>query len=1135
MTADNDAFLSMLERVSEALRADQRISYRGLKRRFGLSDSDLDDLRDELVHARRVAADENGTVLVWLDAASSAARAASPRTAAAAASRPAIEGEKKQVTILFCDVANSMVLAERLGPEGWHETMNALFIALTQAIHALKGTVNQFTGDGLLALFGAPVAHEDHALHACMAALRIQKAVGELAEKLQAEHGLALRLRIGLNSGEVVMGTIGDALRTDYTAQGQVVGVAARLENLADPGGVLLSEDCYRQIAGTCEVRSRGRQLLKGLSTPIEVFELLSVRPNASRFAAAKRRGLSRFVGRHDELALLERLRESALGGGGGKVVGIVAEPGMGKSRLVYEFQEQCRARGVTVLTGQALSHGTSIPYLPMLQVFRSYYGIAEGEAPETSRAKIRARLLRMGSEFADAVPLVQELLGVAAPDAPVAGIDPDAKQRRLFDLLRRTVQGADAAGGSVLACIEDLHWLDHGSERFLEQWVEALPSSQRLLIVSFRPGYRAEWMKRPWYQQVQLGPLSPASVKELLVALIGDDPSTAGLAENIFERTGGNPFFCEEIVQALRQSGELSLVPGMYRLHRPLRELQIPPSVQSVLAARIDRVSDHEKTLLQVAAVIGREFSSILLAHVSELANDDVSAALSALKEAEFVFATAPGAASDYRFKHALTQEVALQSLLRDRRRRIHARVAEGLETLQPDRVNEQAALLAYHWESAGEPLPAAQAYGRAAVLIRGNDRALQVGYIRKALALTQDLPASVERTQLRLQVLVELIAGGAWRFSMSDQELDRLCDEARQLAEAAGLRELAIMIRAGRAAAMGMMAGEIRDWHAAIAQLATEADGAAAEVVATVRGQHSYALYASGQLTRGLDVARASQALTGDDPRFGLAMGYSVLGAMFNCVALLLVGLGRMEEAFRTYQRAVEVLAGAGIVEELLWNLANQSESVYPLGLPSEHPWVQEMAANAFKAHERAEQVASDFTRGVARRGRVVALISLRRYAEAEEAALDCLAHLRSRRAHLEVEARCLAYLAEARLGTGKLAEAQHAARQAVARSREQGAQYFEVCALITLARTLIDGGADAGEAAESLLQARAIADTIGCAALLPQIVEQQSRLHRQAGRVREADAERAQAVQRYRQVGATGHAQRLEAAPC
>ncbi|HKX99837.1 MAG TPA: adenylate/guanylate cyclase domain-containing protein [Steroidobacteraceae bacterium] len=1140
-TTDDRDFLALLARISEALRSDGRISYRGLKRRFRLTNDDLQDVKDELIHARRVAVEEDGTVLVWHEAGSPGASVSgrepalqpyTPRHVAAITSTRGLasEGEKKQVTVLFCDVANSMVLAEQLGAEGWHEVMKAFFVALTEAIHGLKGTVNQFTGDGLLAIFGAPIAHEDHALHACMAAMRIQKAIGQLADRVRIEHGLAMALRIGLNSGEVVMGTIGDALRTDYTAQGQVVGIAARLENLAEPGTVLLSESCHQQILNVCEVRPRGKHLLKGMSTPIEVFELLSVRPDASRFAAARRRGLTRFVGRNTELEFLEQMRQSALSGGG-VIIGIVGEPGMGKSRLLYEFQESCRARGITVLTGQALSHGSSIPYLPMLQIFRAYYGITESDDPAMSRQKVNARHARMGPKFVEVAPLVHELLGVAPADSPVSNVDPDAKQRRLFELLKKIVQGADFAGGSILTCIEDLHWLDSGSERFLKEWVDALPGAQRILVVSFRPGYRAEWMNRSWYLELHLNPLSEEAMREMLSALIGDDPSTVGLSDSIFERTGGNPFFCEEIVQSLRQSGDLSHAPGMYRLHRPLREVQIPPSVRSVLAARVDRVNEHEKSLLQIAAVIGRDFSSALLAHVSELPREQVDAALRSLKDGEFIFPAPPGSSNDWVFKHALTQEVALQLQLRDRRRRIHAKVAQGIETLHPERLSELGSLLGYHWEHAGEPLLAAQAYTRAAIQLRGNDRALQIDHIRRVLQLTEDLPASADRLQVRLQVLVEMIAGGAWRFTMSDEDLDRMCDEARALAEAAGLRELALMIRSGRAAAMGMMAGQIHDWHAAISRLASEVEGASAEVVATVRGQYSYALYASGQLERGLAVALESQALTGDDPRFGLAMGYSVLGAMQNCVALLLVAQGRMAEAFLNYRHAVEVLTAAGITEELIWNMANQAESVYPIGLEPDHPWVQEMAQNAFNAYEKAERVASDFTRGVAKRGRTAALISLRRFEDAEAAALECLGHLRSRGAHLETEARCLAYLAEARLGCGKPDEALLAAQQSVQRSQEQGARYFECCAHIALARVLI-ARRECGAAVDTVLdRALLLSRQVGAPALVPQIVELRARVQRVRGQEDAAKRGLYDALARYRTVKADGHAARLE----
>jgi adenylate cyclase len=1137
MTQPADSFSALLESVCAALAAEQRVSYRGLKRRFGLSDDDLADIKDELIHARRVAADEAGTVLVWCGPPvdrRQPGHSYTPRHTEQVLSNPsAVEGEKKQVTVLFCDVVGSMVLAETLGAEGWHELLSGFFTALNAVVHALEGTVNQYTGDGVMALFGAPIACEDHALRACLASLRIRAAMATLDARLKAEHGLAFDIRIGLNSGEVVVGSIGDDIRMDYTAQGQVVGIAARLESMAEPNIILMSETCHRQVADYCGVRSLGKHPIKGVSAPLEVFELLSVEAGATRFEAERLRGLSRFVGREEELAILERAHQAALSGSG-LVVGVVADAGTGKSRLCHEFLESCRRRGMTVLTGYARAHGTHIPYLPMLQIFRTYYGIVEGEDADSARSKISDRLRSLGESFADAAPLVQELLGVASRETTALDIDPDAKQRRLLDLLRRIVQSDDAAGGAVVTCIEDLHWLDAASERFLDHWVDALPGSRRLLVVSFRPGFRAEWMSRPHYLQLPLAALRPAEVAELLSDLLGNDPSTAGLAASLSERTGGNPFFCEEIVRNLAECGDLTPSPMGYRLRRPLQELRIPASVQSVLSARIDRLGPHEKALLQVAAVIGREFPQELLQHASNLSSMHVAGGLRTLKNGEFIYEHASGAGPVYQFKHALTQEVAVHSQLRDKVRKTHARVAQAFEALYPDQLDERAGLLAYHLENAGEPLAAALACGRAAVHIRSGNRSEQMGYIRRALRLTENLPPSPPRQELRLQGLVELIAGGAWRFSMTDAELDRLCDEARELAEAAGMRELSIMVRSGRCAASGMMAGDIVAWSRVIEELAGLVGGVSPECAEAVLCQCSYARYSSGRLDRALELALRSQRTAGGDPRFGLSMGYSVLGAALNCAALIQTALGRLDDALKSHRDGIAVLTASGVIEELIWNQGNQSESILCRGLPADHPLVQEGASNAFKAHERAEQVASDFTRGVAKRGRTVAMLMQGRSSEAEAAAVDCLAHLRDRRAHLEVEARCLAFLADAQRGVGKIDAALRSAREAIARSRVQGARYFEGCALLSLARALMaDGRSTATEEAASALQlAEAAATACGAKVLLPQILEQRARLVNQQQRGDAASALLRDALDGYRSTGADGHARRLAA---
>lgn len=1144
MSSATEDFPALLERLTAALRSEQRISYRGLKRRFELSDEDIEDIKDELIHARQLARDEDGKVLVWRSEAAPAASVKSPAAAYTPrhlaekilSVRSAIEGENKQVTVLFCDVAQSMVLAERLGPEGWHEVLNDFFAVLNGAVHTFEGTVNQYTGDGAMALFGAPIAAEDHALCACLAALKIRDGIVPLNARVQREHGLVFAVRIGLNSGEVVVGSIGDDLRMDYTAQGHVVGIAARLEAMASANGILMSEFCQRQVTGLCEVESLGQREIKGVSKPMEVFELRAVAIGANRFDASRLRGLTRFVGRESDLAVLDSALAQARSGNG-QVVGVVAEAGTGKSRLCHEFLENCRAGGLTVLTGHAVSHGTHVPYLPMLQIFRAYFGIDEQDDGALARKKIGDKLLGLDESFGEVMPLVFELLGVADPDAPAPRIDPDAKQRQLLALLRQIVQGANGDAKTIVTCIEDLHWLDPASAEFLEQWVDALAGSKNLLVVSFRPEYQGNWMHKPYYRGVSLAPLPPDAIREMLADLLGTDPSTARLADEIFRRTGGNPFFCEEIVRSLRESGDLSLPSAHNRLNRPLHQLQIPASVQSVLAARIDRLSDDDKAVLQMAAVVGREFSSDLIRHLSGQEARALSQSLYALKRGEFIFERTVGYRTVYSFKHALTQEVALSSQLRDKRRQAHSRVAASMEALFADKLDEQSAMIAYHREHAQEPLAAAQAYGRAASHIRSGNRSQQMKYIQKALALTADLPVSDLRQQIRLQGLVELLAGGAWRFTMSDEELETLCGEGRALAEAAGMAELAMLIQGARAAAQGMMAGDIRSWSRTLDEIMARIGGVSPEVAGVLLANGAYSLYARGELERGLEQSRRAQDLAQGNYAFGQMMGFSVLGAMTNGIALLLAARGKLDEALALNREATRLAAAAGLTEELIWQLSNLAEEIAPRGLAMGHPLVIEAAEHAAQGYELAERVASDFTRGVAKRGRAIALLMQGDYAGAETAALDCLAHCRQYRAHLEVEARCLALLSDAQLGCGKHAEARASARQSVAVGQAQGANYFECMGQLSLARVLLADASRAGldEAGQVLARALQLTEVTGGKALRPQVLEHRARLAAREGNGDAAQEYLRAALHGYRDINAAGHGDRLAAELC
>lgn len=1147
MNKAQEDFTALLERVSTFLMVEQRVSYRGLKRQFGLDDEDIEDIKDELIHARQIAADEGGRVLVWRDdTRSTQIRLAGPASIRADSYTPnhlaekilsirsAIEGEKKQVTVMFCDIAKSMELAERLGPENWHAVINEFFALLSESVHFLEGTINQYTGDGIMALFGAPLAAEDHALRACMAGLRICANLRRFNERLRADYGESVSVRIGLNSGEVVVGTIGDDLRMDYTAQGQVVGIASRMETMSESDSVTVSEFTARLVGGLCELQSLGTQEVKGVSSPVEMFRLISAQATANRFDISRRRGLSRFVGREAELVVLEAALQQTRQGQA-QVIGLVAEPGTGKSRLCHEFLQLCEMRGMTVLRGNAVPHGKNIPNLPMLQVFRSYYQVADEDSPEEARAKIHRRMATLDASLLQYAPLVNELLGVSDADHPVLQMDPDAKQRQLFSVLRKTLQFNDPEVEGIVTCIEDLHWLDPASELFLEQWVEAAAGSKAFLLLSYRPEFQARWMRLKHFRAVPLAPLEPADVKELLHDVLGDHESTAGLAEKIYRRSGGNPFFCEEIVQALRESGDLTLSSEIYRLNKPLDDLRIPASVQSLLASRIDRLHAEYKTVLQIASIIGRDFSLALLRNVAELSEERMLTALDTLIKGEFLVTRQEDKQLVYSFKHALTQEVARNSQLNDRLRQVHAMVARGIELLHSARRNEMAALAAYHWDKGGQSLLAAQAYKRAADHVGPGMRAQEMNYLRRALTLTEPLEVSEERQMLRLQMLTALMSGGAWRFDMSDDELESLAAEARALAEDAGMIDLAALVRAGHMAALGMMRGDVQRWGPGMDAIAALLDQVSAESQGAVMANHSYSQYVRGQLVAAERTVRAANELAKDHYEFGRTAGWSILAAGKNCLALIQASNGQLAEALEINRTGIIEAEAAGLVEELIWQLCNQSDELYAFGYAPQHPWILRAVENAKRGRELAEQVASDFTRGLAMRGQAFSLLLSGDFAGSEAAALRCLAHCRERRAHLEVEAECLAVLAEARLGQGKYQQALETAAQARELAREQGAKYFEGMAQLIWIRSRFKarGGASRIDQIKAALQrAQAIVDETGGHSLQPQIHEQQARLEAELGDQPSAIKSLHLALRAARSIGAEGHAERLSA---
>src|SRR4051812_837338 len=624
------------------------------------------------------------------------------------AGRDAVEGEHKHVTVLFADVMGSMDLAESQDPEAWRRIMDRFFAILCEGVHRFEGTVDKFTGDGIMALFGAPIAHEDHAQRACYAALHLRDELAAYAAQLRREQGLNFSVRIGVNSGEVVVGAIGEDLGMTYTAIGHTVGLAQRMEQLAEPGTAYLTEHTAALVEGYLELSDLGEFQVKGASRPLRVHQLIGVGAARGRLDVSRARGFSKFVGREDELRVLEDALKQAHSGQP-QVIGIVGEAGVGKSRLCDMFARRCRARGIPVYQTTGLAHAKSIPLMPVLHIMRSYFDVTDLDSDQTARERIAGKLLLLDESFAEDLSLLFDFLAVPDPERPSPRMDPEARQRRLLDLTKRLVHAQSAREPGVTV-FEDLHWFDPASEVFVANHVEAAPGARGLAILNFRPDYHAAWMSKSYYRQIALAPLGPEAIEQLLDDLLGHDPSLTGLADFVRERTAGNPFFTEEVVYSLAEAGNLEGERGSYRLARPVDESAVPASVQAVLSACIDRLDEREKSVLQAGAVIGKEFSGSVLAQVAELEPDPLDEALRQLVASEFVFEQELYPEAIYAFRHPLTQEVAYRSQLGERRAVVHAAVARAIEAEQPERLDERAALLAQHWESSGQALEAAR-----------------------------------------------------------------------------------------------------------------------------------------------------------------------------------------------------------------------------------------------------------------------------------------------------------------------------------------------------------------------------------------------------------------------------------------
>jgi class 3 adenylate cyclase/predicted ATPase len=712
-------------------------------------------------------------------------------------SRAALEGERKTITALFADIKGSMELIEGLDPEEARHVIDPALQVMMDAVHRYEGYVAQSTGDGIFALFGAPIAHEDHPQRALYAALLMQDEIEKYGDRLQREKGLRLHIRVGVNTGAVVVRSIRkDDLHTDYVPVGHSTSLAARMESLAKPGTIVVSEDTHRLTEGYFQFRDLGPAKVKGVSEPVNIYEVSGVGPLRTRLQVATRRGLTRFVGRRDEMDQMKRAFEQARGGHG-QIVAVMGEPGVGKSRLVYEFKVPLQAKCL-VLESFSVSHGKAHAFLPLIELLKDYFRIRLGDDERKRREKVTGKALTLDRALEDILPYLFALLGISEAPSSLAQMDPPIRRQRTLDAVKRLLV-RESLNQPLVLIFEDLHWIDGETQAFLDLLAESIATARTLLLVNYRPEYRHGWGSKTYYTQLRLDPLGREEAEELLGALLGNGTRAAlepikRLVQLIMEKTEGNPFFMEEVVQTLAEERVLTGERGGYRLERPPTELHIPTTVQGVLAARIDRLAAEEKDLLQTLAVVGKEFPAGLARKVADKSEEGLHGLLAHLQAAEFIYEQPAFPEPEYTFKHALTQEVAYQSVLVERRKLMHERTAQAIEEIYHDGLDEHYAELAHHYgrtDNTAKAVEYLHLAGQQALKRSAYEEA--INQLNRGVELLGKLPESRERNQAELLLQTTLgpalIATTGWSSAEAENAFTRASDLCQQLGDDAQL----------------------------------------------------------------------------------------------------------------------------------------------------------------------------------------------------------------------------------------------------------------------------------------------------------------------------------------------------------
>lgn len=954
------------------------------------------------------------------------------RIAGILATRAARAGERKHLTVLIADVAGSTAFIDRLDAEEADFRLGVIMSAMREAVARFEGTVNKLQGDGVMALFGAPIPQEDHAVRACCAAL----AMIENVRKIDS----APPIRIGINTGEVVVRALSTDVSEQYDAMGRTVHIASRLEHVASDYGVAISAATLLATAGVVDAEAIGERHLRGISEPIAVYALRGIRPAiaSQQFRGGQR--LSPFVGRDAEMAALKQAIDEARAGRS-PVIGIVGEAGSGKSRLIFEFLESCRVNRIPVLEARATGYGRATPLRPILDLFRTFFGIDDEYSPEAAADRVREVLAR--HNLTHDLPLVLDFLSLPLSDRTGLPTDVALRRMRLLDATRRLARAVATAQPSVFV-VEDLHWLDPASEAFLEALADSIVGTTTLMVVNFRAEYSSPWMRRPHFRLLAVAPLAADSIEAILDHALGRDVSLANLRQRILERAGGNPFFAEELIRAAVEQDVLTGSPGNYRSTDAARDAPLPSTVEAVLGSRIDRLSETDKLFLQAASVVGKEFSLSVVAKVAQVAVQVARASLQLLLGAEMLYERPDVQRDDFAFRHPLVQEAAYGSLLTEQRQHLHRGTATALAFKFRDRLDEYSSLIAYHWEKGGEALFAASSHLKFALWIGARDPRHALDSWRSVRRLVQESTASPE-AEYMLMMACGQIVNFAWWQGIDAGEIEPVFEEAMRLAHKFhDMRAAALITMAfGR---ILLITGSSDEYVAKVEEAQKLIKGPGHESVeALLRAVYSHALLSAGSLPRALEAnTLALNSIHQIEVRDRQTLGFDPEAWLQTQRARILMGLGRFAEGDPVLD---ELLAGPPL--EMV-NLINAHGTKIE-GHRKARPDLAVMQAE--KLQDILRENATPYLRVLGNRYLALGMLAGGAPQQAVDLLTETIEYSRAQRAGLEIEPYLLAILAEALIETGST-EAASVATQAIDLARQRAMRIAESQALDLMA---------------------------------------------------------------------------------